>query len=214
MERRRIELETRVDLAGKNFGKRLFTGQTLEGEAVDVEAKVRLAEHDIQLAKDRLSAFEKQRERAAVVAPFDGTILSLTRIDKGSVRKGDTIAVIEQRRDRSVTAFLDQDEVLKVGLGDEALIYVPAVGETFKGVVKGIDRTSGFVKEQDQHETPGYTWRGSSDRSARIAIEFAEPHMIVDAARYRSGLPVVVIFDKRSTNSLFAEFKKRLAVSM
>lgn len=214
IERRRIELTSRADLAEQNFGKRLYTGQTIEGQAPDVEAQVRLAEHEIALAEERRQSYEKQRERVSVVAPFDGTVLQIPRIDGGSVRRGDTLAVIEQRRDRQVTAFLDQDEILKVGLGDEALVYIPSLSETVKGRVVSIDRTSGFVREQDQRQSPGYGWRGPHDRSAQIVIDFADAKKVSDDDRYRAGLPVVVVFEQRSTNSLLTAIKKKFAVSM
>ena len=214
IERRRIELTSRADLAEQNFGKRLYTGQTIEGQAPDVEAQVRLAEHEITLAEERRQSYEKQRERVSVVAPFDGTVLQIPRINGGSVRRGDTLAVIEQRRDRQVTAFLDQDEILKVGLGDEALVYIPSLSETVKGRVVSIDRTSGFVREQDQRQSPGYGWRGPHDRSAQIVIDFADPKKVSDDDRYRAGLPVVVVFEQRSTNSLLTAIKKKFAVSM
>lgn len=214
IERRRIELTSRVDLAEQNFGKRLYTGQTIEGQSAEVEAHVRLAEHEISLAEERRQSYVKQRERAAVIAPFDGTILEIPRIDKGSVRKGDTLAVIEQRRDRKVTAFLNQDEILKVGLGDEALIFIPALGETVTGRVTAIDRTSGFVREQDQRQSPGYGWRGPHDRSAKIEIEFNETQTLQDHERYRAGLPVVVVFEQRSTNSLLTAIRKKFAVAL
>ena len=214
IERRRIELTSRADLAEQNFGKRLYTGQTIEGQAPDVEAQVRLAEHEIALAEERRQSYEKQRERVSVVAPFDGTVLQIPRIDGGSVRRGDTLAVIEQRRDRQVTAFLDQDEILKVGLGDEAMVYIPSLSETVKGRVVSIDRTSGFVREQDQRQSPGYGWRGPHDRSAQIVIDFADAKKVSDDDRYRAGLPVVVVFEQRSTNSLLTAIKKKFAVSM
>jgi len=214
VDRQRVELASLADLADQNFGKRLYTGHNLEGQAVEVEAQVKLTEHEISLAEQRRESYEKQRARAAVVSPFDGTILSIPRIDKGSVRKGDTLAVIEQRKDRRVTAFLNQDEVLKVGLGDEALIYIPAVGETHKGRVTEIDRTSGFVKEQDQRQSPGYGWRGPSDRSAKITIDFSEPQKLSDYDRYRSGLPAIIVFEQRSTNSLLTAIKKKFSVAL
>lgn len=214
IENRRIELQSRADLAEQNFGKRLYTGQTLEGQSAEVEAQVRLAEHEISLAEQRRESISRMRERAAAVAPFDGTVLQVPRINGGTVRKGDTLAIIEQRRDRRVTAFLNQDEILKVGLGDEALIYVPALGETLKGRVTSIDRTSGFVREQDQRQSPGYGWRGPHDRSARIEIEFEEKARIVDSDRYRAGLPVIVVFEQRSTNSVITAIRKKFAVSL
>lgn len=214
IERRRIELLSRADLAEQNFGKRLYTGQTIEGEAADVEGRVRLAEHEINIAEQRREAYVRQRERSAVVAPFDGTILELPRIDRGNVRKGDTLAIIEQRKDRHVSAYLNQDEILKVGMGDEALIYIPAIGETVRGRVVKIDRTSGFVRENDQRQNPGYGWRGPHDRSAKIEIQFEDPAKVADPERYRSGLPVIVVFEQRSTNSLLATIKKKFAVAL
>ena len=214
LESRRIELESRVDLAQQNMGKRLYTGDNIVGQSADVEAQVRLAEHEISLAEERKKSYVSQRQRLAVIAPFDGTVLEMPRYDKASVRKGDTIAIIEQRRDRTVTAFLNQDEVLKVGLGDEALIYIPAVGETVKGRVRKIDRTSGFLKEQDERHGPGYGWRGPIDRSAKIEIEFSDPTQVADYDLYRSGLPVVVVFEQRSTNSLLTTIKKKFAVAL
>ena len=82
---------------------------------------------------------------------------------------------------------------LRIGLGDEALIYVPALGETLKGRVSKIDRTSGFVREQEQRQNPGYAWRGPADRSAKVTIVFDDPAKVADVERYRSGLPVVVV---------------------
>ena len=189
-------------------------GQLAKGQAADVEAQVQLAEHQIVLAEQKHQSFVKQRDRVSVVAPFDGTVLDIPRVDRGSVRKGDTLAVIEQRRDRRVTAFLNQDEILKVGLGDHALIYVPALGETVGGRVVTIDRTSGFIREQDQRQGPGYGWRGPTDRSAKIVIEFEQSTRIADDERYRSGTPVVVVFEQRSTNSLLSAIKKKFAVSL
>ena len=213
-ESRRIELASQVELADQNIGKRMFNGRDIVGDASEIEEKVRLAEHEIQLAEKRTQSYVKQRTRAAVTAPFDGTLLDLPRIDKGAVRKGDTIAIIEQRRDRHVAAYLNQDEILKVGLGDEALLFVPALGETLKGRVREIDRTSGFVREQADRNGPGYIWRGPTDRSAKIVIEFEDPALVADFERYRSGLPVVVVFEARSTNSLISALKKKFAVAL
>ena len=214
MEQRRLELVSHVEMADDNFGKRLFTGNNLLGQAEEIEAQVGLAENEIKLAEQRHKSYLKQRERISVTAPFDGTILELPRLDKGSVRRGDTIAVIEQRKTRYVTAFLNQDEVMKVGLGDEAVLYIPSLGETVKGRVQKIDRTSGFVREQDMRQNPGYGWRGPTDRSAKIIIDFQETERVADIEHYRSGLPVVVVFEQRSTNSLLSTLKKKFQVAL
>ena len=104
------------------------------------------------------------------------------------------IAVIEQRKRREVTAWLNQDEVLRVGQGDEATLFVPALNETLKAKVTRIDRTSSFVDEQNRSHNPGYRWRAPLDRTAKVTLAFPDPKRVADAERYRSGLPVVVIF--------------------
>lgn len=214
LENRRLELESRVELADQNIGKRLYNGINLVGEAAEIEDKVHLAEREIQLAEQKAKTVARQRDRTAITAPFDGTVLELPQYDRGSVRKGDTIAIIEQRRDRNVTAFLNQEEVLKVGIGDDALLFVPALGETVKGRVVNIDRTSGFISEQGARQNSGYQWRGAHDRSAKITIEFTEAEKVQDGERYRAGLPVVVVFEQRSTNSLLSALKKKFSVAM
>ncbi len=214
LETRRVELKSRADLAGTNFGKRFYNGRDLVGDSAQIEAQVRLAEHEIKLAQSRQHALVKHRDRIAVRAPFDGVILELPHVDNGHVRRGDTIAVIEQRQERRVLAFLNQDEVLRTGVGDEVTIFVAALGEQLKGRVIQIDRTSGFIEEQNKRQNPGYRWRGPVDRTAKVTIAFTDPGRVADAERYRSGLPVIVVFPQRSTSSLMAAIRQRIGLSL
>ncbi|HRD75801.1 MAG TPA: HlyD family efflux transporter periplasmic adaptor subunit, partial [Hyphomicrobiaceae bacterium] len=214
IEGKRVELKSRVELAGANIGKRHYTGANIVGDVGLIEAQVRLAEHEIQLFHQRFLALANHRARLAVTAPFDGTVLELPHVDNGHVRRGDVIAVIEQRAKRHVLAFLTQDEVMKVGLGDEVTLFIAAVGETLKGRVTGIDRTTGFIAEQNARTAPGYRWRGSVDRSAKVTITFDDPTRVADAERYRSGTPVIAIFPQRSTNSLMASIRNRISRAM
>jgi multidrug resistance efflux pump len=214
LESKRVELSARIELAGDGAGQRFYNGTNLIGDAGQTEAQVRLAENEVSVMQQRHVALLNHRTRLAVQAPFDGNILELPRVDKGSIKRGDIIAIIEQRRNRQVTAYLNQDEILKIGMGDAATVFVPALGETLKGHVIKVDRTSGFVHEQDQRHTPGYNWRGPTDRSAKVTISFDEPARVADPDRYRSGLPVVVIFPQRSTNSLLTSIKQKFQMSL
>ena len=220
-EVRKVELEARLELASRNAGKHMYSGNATigsgdinSGKAGEADADVKLAEHEIEISHQKYVAFLKQRERQAVRSPFDGTILDLPRLDNGAVRRGDTIAIVEQRKERQVTAYLNQDEVMRVGLGDEAILFLPALGETMKGRVKRIDRTSGFIREQDNRQNPGYAWRGPTDRTAKVTIQFEDQTKVQDVERYRSGLPVVVVFEQRSTNSVISSIKKKLATAL
>ena len=219
MEVRRIELDARVELSEQNVGKRMYTGNEtigsgdIQGKLGEIEANIRLGEHEIQLAQQRQTLALGQRERLSVKAPFDGTVLDLPRVNDGSIRRGDVIAIVEQRQVRQVTAFLNQDEILRIGLGDEATIYVPALGETAKAVVSKIDRTSGFIQEENRAQNPGYRWRGSVDRTAKVTLAFSDQGKVADVNRYRSGLPVVVVFPQRSANPLMNTIRQRFITS-
>jgi hypothetical protein len=70
------------------------------------------------------------------------------------------------------------------------------------------------VREQDQRANPGYNWRGPTDRSAKVTIDFEEPSRVADPDRYRSGLPVVVIFPQRSTNALLSSIMQKFQTSL
>ena len=207
---RRVELAARLEMSEQNVGKRMYSGNETIGSAdfagkgADIEADIRLGEHEVELAQQRYIASLRHRDRLAVRAPFDGTVLELPRVSDANVRRGDVIAIVEQGKAREVTAYLNQDEVLRIGLGDEATLFVPALNETLKASIKRIDRTSGFVDEQHRSQNPGYRWRGPVDRTAKVTLAFADPERIAKNERYRSGLPVVVIFPQRSTNSILS----------
>jgi multidrug resistance efflux pump len=211
---KRVELESQTKLAGQNQGRWHYTGQNMVGETAQLEAELVRAEGEIKLAEAKHDALVNHRDRLSVRAPFEGTLLELPHVDRGMVKRGDIIAIIEQRRLRQVTAFLNQDEVMKIGQGDEVLLYVPALGETLKGRVLQIDRTTGFVKEQGMAQNPGYRWRGAVDRSAKVTIAFADPSKVADVERYRSGLPVVAVFPQRTTNPLTGSFKQKFQTAM
>ncbi len=205
LARRRIEVATRADLATDNIGKRFYSGDDLIGKSEELEAEVKLAEHEIGLARQRHEANVSLREARAVRSPFSGRIVRLPRLDAGSVRRGDVVAIIEKPDQREVIAYLTQEEVGRVGLHDEVLLHVPALGESVKGRVTGIDRTSGFLREQDLRANPGYSWRGPTDRSAKVTIAFENRSASADASRFRPGLPVVAIFSQRATNPILSQ---------
>jgi hypothetical protein len=172
---------------------------------------VRHAELEVALTRDKKQALLNHKARLAIRAPFDGTVLELPRVHHSHVRRGDTIAIIEQRNRRHILAYLTQDEVNRIGLGDEALVFLPALQETHTARVFRIDRTTGFVREQDQRASPGYSWRGPTDRSAKVYLALEDRRILADRETYRSGLPAVVVFPQRTTNPLVATIKRKLS---
>ncbi|MEL7543360.1 MAG: PilZ domain-containing protein [Pseudomonadota bacterium] len=203
---RRLELKSQSRLAKSYIGKRHFTGQNFVGEVGRIGAEVELAERRIGIASTKLDVLLKHRARLAVRSPFDGVLLDLPRVDMASVRHGETVAIVEQRRRRDVLAYLQQDEVLQVGVGDRAYGFIPALNESVPLIVREIDRTSGFVDEN----LSNYRFRGVRDRSARVRLDFEYPELMRDVQRYRSGLPMIVLFQQQSTNQVLSEINRRL----
>lgn len=203
-EAKAVELASRKSLAEQNGGRRLYNGQTFIGDRAKVEAQLHQIEQELAISERKLKTLEAHRERLAVVSPFSGILTELTRVDGAMVRKGDTIAVLEQPEAREVTAYLRQDEVLKVGLDDPATIYLPALGETRRGRITAIDRTAGFVNEQNST----YTWRGPRDRSAKVTLAFDDKGNETTSS-YRSGTPAIVLFRTRTSNYVLNDLGKR-----
>ncbi len=206
LAQRRVELAARRKLLAQNVGRRHYTGQNFVGDIGRIEAELRLVEREVRLAERAYQVQLKHRERLAVRAPFDGILLELPRVNRAHVSHGDVVAVMEQKGARHITAYLKQEEVLRVGLGEEALVFVPALEETLKARITKIDRTSGFVAEQESK----YTWRGSRDRSAKVILSFVSERKIQNSETYRPGLPVIVIFGRRSTNQILTAFERRI----
>ena len=161
---------------------------------IDIEE--REAERDEATAK--LAALMKQRRTLFVRAPFDGTFTQLLHPAGAQLIRTAPLAVVEQAVEPVIDAFVSQEEILQVGLDDEAVIYLPALQRRVSATVVAIDRTSGFVDEQRSQ----YTWRGPKDRSARIELRL--PADIAKDEKLSAGLPAVVVFNRRTTREVVA----------
>jgi len=202
VEELEVELRSRTTLAKSNVGKRLYNGDNLVGELAKYEAEVELAASEVKIRSKRKAMLEQQRDRLKIRAPFDGRLVKVLRSDNSNVRRGETVAMIEQPRSRSIKAFLKQDDVSRVGLGDIVDVFVPALQTRLDGRVTSIDRTDGFLQELEARKAPGYTWRGPTDRSAQVTIEVVNDPDFQTSKAFKPGTPVVVVFPRRSPSLL------------
>ncbi|MEO1000822.1 MAG: HlyD family efflux transporter periplasmic adaptor subunit, partial [Pseudomonadota bacterium] len=128
-----------------------------------------------------------------VRAPWAGRVVDLLHQDGARLLRGAPLLALEREGAPIVEAWLTQEEVLEVGLGDTALIFLPALDRTLEARITRIDRTSGFVDEQRSQ----YTWRGPEDRSARVLLELEGA-----AAELPGGLPAITLFRRRNPSAL------------
>lgn len=202
-----VELKEQIRLNEAGLGKRFFNGREILGKTAEIDAKLKLARYQISLAHRQHEALLKHRERLAVRAPFDGRLLKLFKPELAAVKQGDTIAVFEDNNVRQVQAYLTQDEVMKVGMGDTASVYFPALNQSVKGKVVAIDRTKGFRQEIARR----YSWRSPDDRSAEITLDFENPGDPLIKQHVQAGMPAVVLFEARSTNPILAAMWRKVA---
>ncbi len=154
---------------------------------------------ELKSAERKLALLQDTQKSRAIRAPFSGHVVSLPQVAGVSVAKGQTVLVLEQDVAPTVTAYLDQDEILKVGLDDAAKIFLPALNRHVQARVIAINRRSGYLDLKGSQ----YTWKSSGERTAAVQLKLlgtAYPERKISA-----GLPAVVIFDRRITNDLVAK---------
>ncbi|NQU58423.1 MAG: HlyD family efflux transporter periplasmic adaptor subunit [Rhodospirillales bacterium] len=202
---RLLRLERRLLL--KNIEKgRFYTGGKLEGRLNELQAAVDLHWDQVMLAKDEMTVYQRHRDSLVLSAPTQGRIVKLLRNAGSNVKRGDEVALFERDEVRVIEAFLTQEEVLEIGLGDAATVYFPSIDQRVDAVVIAIDRTTGYIDEIESR----YQWRGPKDRSAKVSLRFLDLNDETIRKRFSPGLPAVVVFERRNTDELQRHIMDRL----
>ncbi|MEM8792654.1 MAG: HlyD family secretion protein [Pseudomonadota bacterium] len=142
--------------------------------------------------EDLLDASSEQEIRA----PWKGRIVEIMHQEGARLLRSDPLVALEKDTIPDVEAFLTQEEILEIGHGDEALIFVPSLDRKIAARVIRIDRTSGFVDEQRSQ----CTWRGPDDQSARVTLAIDSATSGLDSLP--AGLPAVTLFTRRDATVL------------
>lgn len=152
-------------------------------------------------AAARLAVLLERKASLAMVAPFDGRVLEVLHAHDTPLLRGTSLLSIEHNVAPVIEAYLNQEEILQVGLGDGAMVFLPSIDRKVRATIVQIDRTSGFVDEQQAQ----YIWRGPQDRSARVILSLE-----TGAQAITSGLPAIVLFDRRSIDTVREDLTERL----
>ena len=156
-----------------------------------IELKTAQTKRDAAAAQ--LAIMLERKGALALASPFDGQVVDMMHAANTPLIRGTHVLTIEQATAPMVEAYLNQEEVVQIGLGDAATVFLPSVDARLPARVVEIDRTSGFVDEQEAQ----YVWRGPQDRSARVLLEIE-----TEATALPSGLPAIVLFERRGTDTV------------
>ncbi len=151
----------------------------------------------LRSARAKLQNLNQLQAARVIRAPFDGLIVSLPVAPGLAVSKDQAVLALEQDVAPTVTAYLDQDEILQIGINDTAKVFVPALGRHVEARVVAINRKSGHLDLKSSQ----YTWKANGERTATVSLTLSGPEA---RSGVRAGLPAVVIFDRRITDDLIA----------
>jgi multidrug resistance efflux pump len=164
--------------------------------ALDVDE----ATAELNAAYANLEATEKAIERLVIEAPFDGRILSVFQSGNVHLIRNEELFAIEKDENPTVLAYLTQDEVLAVGLGDRAKVFIPGLQRHIEASVAKVDRRSSYIDlESSKRE-----WSDRTERTALVSLNLHIDGRGRDDVS--AGLPAVVIFPKRFTNDVYHGF--------
>lgn len=180
----------------RHYNHKEFTTD-LDLLTVDLE----MAYSDLELELVRLQQLEELRSNLILRAPFDGRIVDLFQTEFTKVIRSEPLLLLERDNATTVTAYLNQQEILEVGLNDNANIFIPALNQSLQGMVTKIDRSSSYL---DKNKTQ-YMWRDGKDRTAAVTIAIQMNN--TDNSNIRAGLPVVVIFKRREVSDIWSRIK-------
>lgn len=171
-----------------------FTGNKTEGIERDLYAELETAEKKIQLNKARVKVYERLINKLTLTAPFDGIINQILKSPGNTLDNQKPVLFIEKLgNDKNITAYLTQDEVVRIGSSKQVQIYIPSIGKKYHGEIIKIDRTDGFIDVVKAQ----YRWRDFQiDRSAMITIAIQEKERKDFVKKSFSGMPVIVYFAK------------------
>ncbi|MEM7291073.1 MAG: HlyD family efflux transporter periplasmic adaptor subunit, partial [Pseudomonadota bacterium] len=194
------ELELERDTAMESVSDRkYFNHKEFVADLDMIALEIEAANARVSGLSQQVQSLETRRASMVIRAPFDGRVVSVNQIGNVMVFRNQQLLTLEKLEVPTVTAFLDQDQVLEIGLADRARVYVPALGQHINAQVYKIDRNSAFLDPKASH----YTWTDSKGKSAAVSLRLDV--RLEQMSEVRAGLPVVVVFAKRSTNSVMRQ---------
>jgi HlyD family secretion protein len=128
------DTENKVAQAAYNLAKAQENLATIQA-GPDPKA-VQLAQAKYESAQATLEDAKATLESATMVAPFDGTVLSVGAEVGDLVSTGTTVVTLADLSNLQVTATVDETDISQVQVGDDAQITFDAfAGQTFQGKV-------------------------------------------------------------------------------
>ncbi|MEP0520794.1 MAG: HlyD family efflux transporter periplasmic adaptor subunit [Hyphomicrobiales bacterium] len=192
------ELELERTTAMDNVSdRRYFNHKEFVADLDMLALEIEEASALVNTTLSQLEKLEKLNQSLAILSPYDGKIVSIQQAAHTTVLRNEPLLTIEEKTIPTVTAFVDQDQILKVGLRDVAKVYLPSLGQHIEATVTAIDRNSTFINSGRSH----YAWKDGKEKSAAISLQLHASNL--QEEQVSAGLPAVVIFPSRQVNDIY-----------
>ncbi len=145
----------------------------LTGDAIAIrERKIGLLEADLLRAQARLSRAEADLDGALIRAPADGAIVRRIVQPGGAVDVGQPIISMWLGRDLWIEAWIDEEDIAAVKLGNEATAKLDSFqGSEFIGIVDKIGLATDFEMPPSEVPQPRFSrMRGAPVVGVRIRL--------------------------------------------
>lgn len=196
---KRLELEHQQAIAMRSISKRRHYNHKVFVADLDLtEINVSAARMKLEMVLSELANLQRRKAQHVITAPNDGHLVAVFQAPDTIIDRNAPLLTLEESNALSVTAFLDQNEILEVGLSDKVSIYLPALDQFIDGTVNAIDRNASFLQPDATH----YQWQSTDKRSAAVSLTIQRTHE--NRENLRAGLPAVVVFNRRITKDLHA----------
>ncbi len=159
---------------------------------------------NLKIEKQQLAYLVKLKNNQVVRAPYNGRITTLLHSINSALPRNEAVLTFEETDKTQVTAFLNQEEILHVGLHDIATVFIPALGVEVEGVVNLIDRSSAFIDKKYSR----YGWRDKKEKTALVSLDLLLSEEL--SSLINAGLPAVVIFNRRTSSPIFSKIFSRI----
>ncbi|MDU0201577.1 MULTISPECIES: efflux RND transporter periplasmic adaptor subunit [Paenibacillus] len=124
---KRKKLETRKD--------ELTMIETLRKADEMTPEQIEQAKIDFELKREELTKLETQVSKAKLLAPFSGTIVSVTAKKGDTVKSDESVATLADLNELTVAASISADDAKKVSIGMDVQVDINSAGQ-HKGKVK------------------------------------------------------------------------------
>jgi len=203
------ELKTVESGASATNNGLMFSANYLVADVASLAAEETAAAEQVRVAEATLRQAQLRQHELVYRAPYAGTVVRTYKSPGMTVDRGEDILILRHGGgERTIDAYLTQNEAAYIRVGARGVAYVPGTGKRYSVEVVEVDRTRGFVKELEAPKStqPGYNWRGVEDKSAYAKLVFVSPNDNA-SQQLAGGMPVFVNLPKKRYLSFLALFQ-------